>query len=135
METVFWSTFQHVWDKPAWFLMQCHLRAWKSHTFNRGFLPCPTWTEISMDSLWTYTSLSCIEKYDFWIFIQFSNEIWHKVVSHNWDAPFIPTPITNSPAYCGLFQNRLNWIFCKSFSLLSQIVYIYQIQLIWPVKT
>ncbi len=62
----------------------------------------------------------------------------------------IPWPITNSPAYCELFQKSLTWIFYNLFTFIlplsqlfssvlqpskSKFVHIYKIHLRWSVKT
>ncbi len=50
-----------IFNTTAWrFLMQCHLKAQRSCTFNWGFLPCPTQTEISLDSLNLFTILCMV---------------------------------------------------------------------------
>ncbi len=99
----------------------------------------------------------CIGKCDFWFVWHFSREIWNKVMSHDpallaktemllLYQNMIPWPITNSPAYCELFQNSLTWIFYNFFTFilaLSQLfwnvlqpsntkfVHIYKIHLRW----
>ncbi len=70
----------------------------------------------------------CIEKLDFFL-CDTSREIWHKVMSHD-PALLAKTemlllypnkmhlPMTNSPAYCELFQNTLVWIFYNLFTFI-----------------
>ncbi len=145
--------------------MQCNLRAQRSHTFNWGFLPCTTFTAISLDSLNIFTKwcmlvgerpkFFAILHWEMWFLICLTILSWNLAQGYeprSWDAPFtvnpimIPWPITNSPAYCGLSQNSLTWIFYKLFTFImplskllwsvlqpSQIVYIYKIHLDWSV--
>ncbi len=74
----------------------------------------------------------CIAKCDFW-FVWHFHGIWHKVMSHDpallaktemllLYPNMIPWPITNSPAYCELFQNSLMWIFYNLFHFYSASV-------------
>ncbi len=154
----------------AWrFLMQCHLRGQTSSKFNWGFLPCPTcalnlFTILCMVlgerpkffailhcEMWFLICLTLL----LWNLAQ-SDEPWSSFVCKDWDAPFIPKHgilaycMTNSPAYCELFQNSLTWIFYNLFTFilpLSQLfwnvlqpskttfVHTYKIHLRWSVKT
>ncbi len=127
-----------IFNTAAWrFLMQCHLRAQRSSTFNWGFLPCPTCTVISLDSLNLFTILCMV--LDFLFVWHFYREIWHKVMSQHpaflaktemllLYPNMIPWPITNSPAYCELFQNSLTWIFYNLFTFILPLS-----QLFWNV--
>ncbi len=71
--------------------MQCHLRAQRSWTFTRGFLPCHTHTEIPLDSLNRFTIVCMVlgDRSKFFAFLTVSHEIWvqrkncHKVMSHD----------------------------------------------------
>ncbi len=120
-----------------WFLMQCHLRAQRSSTFNWGFVPCPTCTVTPLDSLNLFTILCMVlgERPKFfailhckmWFLISLtllswnlaqSDELWSSFVCKNFLYPnMIPWP-TNSPAYCKLFQNSLMWIFYNLFTFI-----------------
>ncbi len=71
----------------------------------------------------------CIAKCDFWFVWHFSHKIWYEVMSHDpallaktemllLYPNMIHWPITNSPAYCELFQNSLAWIFYNLFPLI-----------------
>ncbi len=141
-----------IFNTTAWrFLMQRHLRAQRSSTFNWGFLPCPICTVISLDSLNLFKILCmilgerpkffaiCIAKCDFWFAWHFSCEIWHKVMSHDpallaksemllLYPNMIPLPIIKSPAYWKLFQNSLTWIFYNLFTFILPLS-----QLFWNV--
>ncbi len=80
-----------IFNTAAWrFLMQCHLRAQRSSTFNWGFLPCPTCTMISLDSLNLFTIL-CMVLLTLlsWNLAQ-SDEPTPRFPCKDWDAPFIP---------------------------------------------
>ncbi len=102
----------------------------------------------------------CIAKCDFLFVWHFSSKLMHKVMSHDTALlakteilllypNTIPWLITNSPAYCELFQNSLTWIFYNLYAFilpLSQLfwnvlqqskslfVHIYKIHLQWWVK-
>ncbi len=96
-----------IFNTSAWrFLMQCHLRAKRSSTFNWA---CPTCTVISLDSLNLFT-ISCMilgERPKFFAILHremwFLNcstllswnltqsvELWSCIDCKDWDAPFIP---------------------------------------------
>ncbi len=101
---------------------------------------------------WIDSLQFCIAKCDFLFVWHFSCEIWHKVMSHDpallsktemllLYPNVMPWPITNSPAYCELFQNSLTWIFYNLFTFIfasvptfleccscqnSKFVYIYK---------
>ncbi len=141
-----------IFNTAAWrFLMQCHLRAQRSSTFNWGFLPCPTCTGISLDSLNLFTILCMVlgERPKFfailhcemWFLIcwHFSCEIWHKVMSHDpallaktemllytqtWYLD--PLPIHLLTVNC--FQNSLTWIFYNLYTFILPLS-----QLFWNV--
>ncbi len=132
--------------------MQCHLRAQGSCTFNWGFLPCPTCTVISLDTLNLFTILCMVlgerpkfcailhcEMW-FWFVWHFSHEICQ------WWA-MIQLCLQRLRSQ---FQNSLTWIFYNLFTFilpLSQLVWnvlqqskttfvhIYKIHLHWSVKT
>ncbi len=162
-----------IFNTTAWrFLMQCHLRGQRSSTFTWAFLPCPTCTVISLDSLNLFTILCMVlgERPKFfailhcvmWFLICLTLLSWNLAQSDEpWSSfaktemlllcrNMIPWPITNSPAYCELFQKSLTWIFYNLFTFilpLSQLfssvlqpsktkfVHIYKIHLRWSVKT
>ncbi len=123
-----------IFNTAAWrFLMQCHLRAQRSSTFNWGFLPCPTCTVISLDSLNLFTILCIVlgERPKFCAVLHCENMILFLVfdislvkfaqsddhdtalLAKDWDAPFIPKHDTLTYyqfTFCELFQNSLTWI-------------------------
>ncbi len=129
-----------IFNTAAWqFLMQCHLRAQRSSTFNWGFLPFPACTVISLDSLNLFKILCIVlgEKPKFfailhcemWFLICLTLLSWNVAQSHDpallaktemllLYPNMIPWPITNSSAYCELFQNSLTWIFYNFFTFI-----------------
>ncbi len=93
-----------IFNTAAWrFLMQCHLRAQRSSTFNWGFLPCPTCTVISLDSLSLFTILCMVFGEFLWNFalwnvifdlfdtslVKFDTKWWSSFACKDWDAPLI----------------------------------------------
>ncbi len=78
----------------------------------------------------------CIAKCDFWFVWHFSwnlsqsDKPWSSFTCKDWDAPFIPKhdTLTNSLAYCELFQNSLTRIFYDLFTFILPLS-----QLFWNV--
>ncbi len=127
-----------------WFLMQYHLRAQRSSTFNWCFLPCPTCTVISLAFLNLFTILRVVlgERPKFfailhcemWFFYLFDTSLvnlctkWWAMTHSILYPNTIPWLITNSPAYCELFQNSLTWIFYNLYAFILPLS-----QLFWNV--
>ncbi len=126
MTVVFWST-----PEPMWLYLTPH---------HDGFLCNAIW---GLKSQAQSTELSCLALHVLchlwipWIFSQYSvwylvslthlwnlaqsDELWSSFVCKNSRCSFyiqidLPWPITNSPAYCKLFQNSLIWIFYNLFT-------------------
>ncbi len=105
----------------------------KGHAFTWGFLPCPTQTEISLNSLNLFTILCIVVGVRPKFFASLLWEMWFLICSTlimkfgtkllaNTGMlllypNMIPSP-TNWPAYCGLSQNSLTWIFYNIFTFI-----------------
>ncbi len=141
-----------IFNTAAWrFLMQCHLRAQRSSTFNWGFLSCPSCTVISLDSLNHFTILCMLLgkrptffamlHCEMWFLICLtlllwnlaqSDEPWSSFAGKDRDAPFIPKhdTFTYYQFTCLLWivSKQITWIFYNLFTFILPLS-----QLFWNV--
>ncbi len=130
-----------LFNTAAWrFLMQCHLRAQKSSTFNWAFLPRPTCTVMSLDSLNLFTMLCMVlgerpqflailhcEMWNvifylfFWWNLAQSDESWSSFACKDWNAPFMPKHDTLT---CYQFTYLL-WTVTKEFNMDNHFTFIF----------
>ncbi len=128
--------------------MQCHLRAQRASTFNWAFLPCPTCTVISLDSLNLFTILCMVlgemlcnfafRNVIFDLFdtslVKFGTKWWAMIqlclqrlrcsfYTQTWYLDLLPIHLPYE-----LFQNSLTWIFYNLFTFILPLS-----QLFWNV--